>query len=46
MAIRKSKQCAGRNGEKVECYYFDVEKCKYCPFTVGCYKEGSKTKIV
>lgn len=28
----------------VESYYFDVEKCKSCPFKVGCYKEGAKTK--
>lgn len=44
MAIRKAKQGAGRNGEKAECYYFDVEKCKHCPFKDGCYKDGSKTK--
>jgi hypothetical protein len=25
-------------------YYFDTEKCKYCPYKEGCYKEGSKTK--
>ncbi|MCM3360310.1 IS1182 family transposase [Psychrobacillus sp. FSL K6-4046] len=25
-------------------YNFDVEKCKICPFRVGCYKEGSKSK--
>lgn len=28
----------------VESYFFDVEKCKSCPFKVGCYKEGAKTK--
>ena len=28
----------------VESYFFDVEKCKICPFKAGCYKEGSKTK--
>lgn len=28
----------------VETYFFDVEKCKRCPFKEGCYKEGSKTK--
>ena len=44
MAIRKAIQGAGRNGEKAESYYFDVEKCKHCPFKEGCYKEGSKTK--
>ena len=39
MAIRKAKQgCKkakdGRNTE-VECYYFDVEKCKHCKFKDG-----------
>jgi IS5 family transposase len=28
----------------VESYFFDVEKCKYCPMREGCYKEGAKTK--
>ena len=42
MSIRKAKQ--GNKEAKVECYYFDIEKCKHCPFKKGCYKEGSKTK--
>ncbi len=48
MAIRKAKQ--GRTDRtigrlnKVETYYFDIEKCKHCKFKEGCYKEGSKTK--
>jgi hypothetical protein len=25
-------------------YMFDVEKCKGCPFRVGCYRDGAKTK--
>ena len=25
-------------------YFFDVEKCKCCPYREGCYKEGSKIK--
>ena len=25
-------------------YYFDIEKCKVCPFQEGCYKEGAKSK--
>jgi hypothetical protein len=25
-------------------YMFDVEKCKVCPFSEGCYKDGAKTK--
>lgn len=48
MAIRKAKQGSKKdsNGSntQVECYYFDVEKCKKCPFKDGCYKEGAKTK--
>lgn len=48
MAIKKGKQGSkkdkkGKNTQ-VECYYFDVEKCKHCPFKDGCYKEGSKSK--
>lgn len=48
MAIKKSKQGTKNNksgnNTQVECYYFDVEKCKHCPFKEGCYKEGAKTK--
>ncbi|AGK53430.1 IS1182 family transposase [Bacillus sp. 1NLA3E] len=25
-------------------YFFDIEKCKVCPFHEGCYKEGAKSK--
>ncbi len=45
MAIRKA-----RNGKKgvganqVDTYYFDVEKCKRCPFKEGCYTDGAKSK--
>jgi IS5 family transposase len=45
MAIRKA-----RNGKKgvgtnqVDTYFFDVEKCKRCPFQEGCYTEGAKSK--
>jgi hypothetical protein len=45
MAIRKARQ--GKKGvgkNQVETYYFDVEKCKHCPFKDGCYKEGAKSK--
>jgi hypothetical protein len=45
MAIRKAKQ--GKKGEgrnQVHTYYFDIEKCKHCPFKEGCYKEGAKSK--
>lgn len=44
MAIKKAKQGSKENNTQVECYYFDVEKCKHCPFRDGCYKEGAKSK--
>lgn len=44
MAIRKAKQGSKKDGNQVESYYFDVEKCKHCPLKKGCYKEGAKTK--
>ena len=25
-------------------YFFDIEKCKRCPYKEGCYKENSKKK--
>lgn len=28
----------------VESYFFDVEKCRHCPYKNGCYKNGAKTK--
>ena len=37
-----SKKATGDT--RVEVYYFDVEKCKHCPFKDGCYKEGAKSK--
>ena len=45
MAIRKArtgKKNIGKNQR--ETYYFDIEKCKVCPFREGCYKEGAKSK--
>ncbi len=45
MAIRKAQQGKKNTScNQVDTYYFDVEKCKACPFKVGCYKEGAKTK--
>lgn len=48
MAIKKAKQGSKKTKKEantqVECYYFDVEKCKHCPYKKGCYKEGCKTK--
>ena len=34
----------GNNDGIAECYYFDVNKCKHCPFKDGCYKDEAKTK--
>lgn len=45
MAIRKARQ--GKKGVAVnqtDTYYFDVEKCKSCPYKEGCYREGAKSK--
>jgi hypothetical protein len=45
MAIRKARQ--GKKGvgkNQQDTYFFDVEKCKQCPFKEGCYKEGAQTK--
>lgn len=45
MAIRKARQ--GKKdvaANQVDTYYFDIEKCRVCPFKDGCYKEGAKSK--
>lgn len=45
MAIRKArigKKNVGQNQR--DTYYFDIEKCKQCPFREGCYQEGAKSK--
>ncbi|WP_442594175.1 IS1182 family transposase [Neobacillus sp. D3-1R] len=45
LAIRKARQ--GKKDvavNQVDTYYFDVEKCRVCPFKDGCYKEGAKSK--
>ncbi|MED3086439.1 IS1182 family transposase [Bacillus toyonensis] len=45
MAIRKvrhGKKEIGKNQR--DTYYFDIEKCKHCPFKEGCYKKGAKSK--
>lgn len=44
MAIAKRKTGNKDKNEQVESYFFDVEKCKHCPFKDGCYKAGAKTK--
>ncbi len=49
LAIRKryKKEFYDKNGylnnAKME-YYFDINKCKECPYREGCYKTGSKQK--
>lgn len=37
MAIRKAKQGSKKEdiNMQVETYYFDVEKCKHCPYKDG-----------
>lgn len=45
MAIRTArhgKKGVGKNQRNT--YYFDIKKCKHCPFKEGCYKEGAKSK--
>ena len=29
---------------EVETYFFDVKKCKHCPYKENCYKDGAKSK--
>jgi transposase len=45
IAIRKARQ-GKKNAKKnqADTYYFDIEKCKRCPFKEGCYTEGAKSK--
>ena len=45
MAIRKARTGKKKTGKNQrDTYYFDIEKCKICPFKEGCYKEGAKSK--
>ncbi|MGD7051822.1 IS1182 family transposase [Sutcliffiella horikoshii] len=39
---RQGKKNVAKN--RRETYYFDIEKCKVCPFKEGCYTEGAKTR--
>ena len=43
-AITGKKKREKTGSTAVLSYYFEVEKCKLCPYREGCYKEGSKTK--
>ena len=45
LAIHKyldKRKTEGKNPRMT--YFFDVEKCKRCPYKAGCYKEGAKKK--
>jgi hypothetical protein len=33
-----------KESNQSDTYYFDIEKCKHCPFKEACYKEGAKSK--
>ena len=47
LAIRKyldKRQKEKKNKNPRMIYFFDVEKCKNCPYREGCYKEGAKKK--
>ncbi len=46
MAIKKTHTKGNKynNYTEVDNYFFDVEKCKHCPFRDGCYKDGAKSK--
>lgn len=45
LAIRKARQGKkNQNENQVDTYYFDVEKCKLCSLSDGCYKDGAKSK--
>lgn len=45
MAIRKKyEERKGQDKNPRIKYFFDINKCKVCPFREGCYKEGSKSK--
>ena len=39
---RREKEKKNKNPRMI--YFFDIEKCKCCPYKDGCYKEGSKKK--
>ena len=39
---RRKKEKKNKNPRMI--YFFDIEKCKCCPYKDGCYREGSKKK--
>jgi hypothetical protein len=45
MATRKKyEERKGQDKNPRIKFFFDIEKCKVCPFREGCYKEGAKNK--
>ncbi len=45
MAVRKARNVRTNETKNTRYkYYFDIEKCKNCPYKDGCYKEGAKSK--
>lgn len=47
LAIHKyldKRQKEKKNKKLRMVYFFDVEKCKCCPYREGCYKKGGKNK--
>lgn len=47
LAVHKyldKRKTAKKNRNPRTIYFFDVKKCKCCPYREGCYKEGSKKK--
>lgn len=45
LATRKEKNSRKTEGKNPRVkYFFDIEKCKRCPYKEGCYKEGAKSK--
>lgn len=43
-AITGKKKRVETGSAAVVSYFFDVEKCRVCPYREGCYKKGSRTK--
>ena len=47
LAVHKyldKRQKDKKNNNPRMVYYFDIEKCKCCPYREGCYKEGAQKK--
>jgi hypothetical protein len=47
MAVRKARQ--GKKGvgkNQVDTYYFDINKCKHCPFKVDVIRKVPKVKLI